>query len=256
MIKVIRNHVITILISMILSCIVWESCYADELPDTDMNTELEDNFVIESESESDQPDSISDPTGQSFNNLYVQNLIVQPPEEVPEEEEEEEIYILTAPHALSSDNVPIIPRDNTLLYYGTFDNRIAWLLLPVSAADQLTTIDGVLTNISSSNITGRLFYEDAFSLTTYENTYFTLISQFSTNLPSTIFSYSFPSYARSYYNNNGRITYADTYGTFQVSQLLPTVDNSRSEKTYDLLFIICLIIGTQYILSFFRLSRR
>lgn len=257
MVKTLRDIFITIVISFVISCFVWEFCFADEIEEEIVIQNEEETILDESQSEfeSDQPDIIPDSTSQSLANLYVENLIVQPVE--PEvEEEEEEILVYTDLASAPQSSLPSIPRDNTVLYRGTFGGRDCWLLLPYGAADSLSTVNGVLVNVGSSNLTGRLLYADELDLSSYEDTFLVLVSQFSTSLPNQVYLYSYSSYSRYYYWNGTRITYTDTYGDFTVSEQVNTESSSTQEKSFLVVLVICLFVGSRYILDFFRLARR
>ena len=246
-----RNHIFVFIISIVISFLVYFDCYADEIVDLPESEVLED---VPAQSESVESDFIPDLSGQSLSNLYVENLIISTPEVEISEEEEEEIYILSPSESFSSRSLPIIPRDNTLLYFGSFDNRDCWALFPQSASDSLCSIDGVLVNLGSSNITGRIFYADAFDLTDFQLSFIVLSSQFSTGTANTVYTYSYPSYVRYYYSNGQRLVNSDSYGFFYVSDIVPTFDTSREQKQYYIILIICLFVGSGFIFS--RLSRR
>lgn len=247
-----RNHIIVFLLSLFISFLLYFDCYADEL-DAQPESEVLDD--VSAQSESIQSDSFSDLSSQSYSNLYVENLIVSPSQdEISEEEEEEEIYILSLDESLSSRSLPIIPRDNTVLYFGSFDNRDCWALFPQSVADSLCSVDGVLINLGNSNITGRVFYSDSFDSSDFELSFLVLSSQFSTQTANSIYQYSYPSYLRHYYDNGTRLVNSDSYGFFYVSDIVPTFDSSREQKQYYIILIICLFVGSGFI--FARLSRR
>lgn len=244
-----RNHLIVILLSLLFSFIFYFDCYADE-----EIIESEVFFDDSAEFEPDQSDIVPDSPGQSFTNLYVENLIVSPSEELEPEEEEEEIYILSSPDEAQRDILPIIPRDNTVLYFGSFGGRDCWALFPLSVADSLITVNGVLINIGANNVTGRVFYSDSLDLSSYDLSFLTLVSQFSTNLPTSVYNYQYGSYVRAYSSNGQRLVYSDSYGNFIVSDIVPTFDNTRSQTEYYILIVICLFVGSGFI--FTRLSRR
>lgn len=257
MVKTLRDIFLTLVISFVISCFVWELCFADEILDESVLQNEEEIILDESQSEyeSNQSDIIPDSTSQSFANLYVENLYVQPVE--PEdEEEEEEVLVYTNLAAAPQSSLPSIPRDNTVLYRGSFGGRDCWLLLPFGASDSLVTLNGVLVNVGSSSITGRLLYSDELDLSSYDDTFLVLVSQFSTNLPGQIYNYSYSSYSRYYFHNGTRITYIDTYGDFIVSEQVNTESSSNQEKITSVLILICLFVGSRYIFDFFRIARR
>lgn len=257
MVKTLRDIFLTLVISFVISCFVWELCFADEIEDEIVLQNEEEIIFDESQSEyeSNQSDIIPYPSSQSFANLYVENLIVQPVE--PEiEEEEEEILVYSDLASAPSNSIPSIPRDNTVLYRGSFGGRDCWLLLPYGASDSLSTVNGVLVNFGASSITGRLLYADELDLTSYNDTFLVLVSQFSTNLPSQIYNYSYSSYSRYYFHNGTRITYTDTYGDFIVAEQVNTESSSNQEKITTVLVLICLFVGSRFIFDFFRIARR
>lgn len=255
MFKIFRDVVITSLLSFFFCAVVFEICYADDVEEVvDFESsvvEMEEDII---DFESDQSDVVPDTTGESLRDLYIKNLIILPKEDEVEEEEEE-VFVYSDSSSLAQNSLPSIPRDNTVLYRGSFSGRDCWLLLPLGSTDTLITINGVLVNVGGSNITGRLFYTDELNLTSYEDTFLVLTSQFSTNLPNQVYLYQYSSYARYYYYNGSRLTYNDTYGDFLVTQQLDTSDNRPTIVTQSLITILLLFVGTSFILGFFRVAR-
>lgn len=256
MVKIIRDVAITALLSFFFCAILFELCYADE---NEVSEEVIENEIvmedINNESEPDQPDVIPDTTSESLRDLYIKNLIILPSEDEVEEEEEEEILVYSDLAQAPANSLPSIPRDNTVLYCGSFAGRDCWLLLPLGSTDSLTTINGVLINVGSSSITGRLFYTDEINLSSYEDTFLVLTSQFSTNLPNQVFLYQYSSFARYYYHNGTRLTYSDTYGDFTVTEQVDTTDNRPLIVLQSLFIALLLFVGCRFILEFFRVAR-
>lgn len=260
--RIVKDCIITTILSFIFASLLFCSAYADEIEvmtDDVLNLESEVNAYYESESGSSpsESDIVSDPENQPLNNLYVQNLIIQSQEEeAPEEEEEEEIYIFNSENEILAASLPSIPRDNTIIYRGTFANNPCWVMFPGSAADSLIVVDGILVNIGSNTVTGRVFSSDTFDISEVNCNYLVIYSQFSTNIPQSNYTYTYPSYLREYYHNGTRITYADTYGNFNVIELTRTNDNTLEYKIFICVFVCLLFVGTGYILSFFRIGKR
>lgn len=250
-----RGTVLTIFLAVFFSLMIWDSVYGEDY-DNFNDDPLEEVYLDESESESLQSgsDFTEDSQVQLLPDLYVQNLIVQAPEPSEPEEEPPEVSILGSPSP-SDSTFPALARSNNYLIRGRFGDSDCWLSLPLSARDTTTVIENRLVNLGSSNITGRIFYSDLIDLSDYELDFLVLTSQYSTNLSSQLYNYQYPSYLRHYFLQNGRITYSDTYGLFEVVEEYPLESTSFDMRFFELYIMIVFFLGAHLIISTFKRYR-
>lgn len=143
---------------------------------------------------------------------------------------------------------------NVLVYYGRFNNRTAVLCLPASYDGQIWIDDqNRLFNVGTGNVVGRLFYGD-FSASDYNYNMFTVGSVLA-NTANTIYTNGSLSYNRAYSVSGGRLVSADTYGTFYVTDVVRTSQDSANERTAMYLLIIIFLGGVGALCSF-KQSRR
>lgn len=194
-------------------------------------------------------DVVLDPeTTQSVQTLIVNQLVL------PAEEEEDEVEIYTLGSQESLEN---LPNKNVLIYKGTFNNHSCYLIFPAQYEQSLfVTEGGVLVNVSASNVVGRIFYDDSFSVTNYSYTTFTLYSVLSTNTPNQVYRYGYPSYAAYYSVGTGNnLTSTNTYGSFYVTEQIDTDRSSLQFEMYMLLIALVIIQGAMMIFSWMRVAK-
>lgn len=97
----------------------------------------------------------------------------------------------------ADDDVISLPEDACVSYKVRVDGNDYTAVFPVSAADSLSVSDGVLLNVGSSTVTGRLF-TDSFDTGTYGNAYVTLYSVLSTSGNTNAYRYGAWSYITRY----------------------------------------------------------
>lgn len=128
---------------------------------------------------------------------------------------------------------------NVVIYEGTWSGRSYRAVFPAEYEQYLiVTDDGYLYNLSGSSVTGRLF-EDEVNYQDYEYSSLILNSVLG-NVASSIYNYGYPSYVRTYYVSNSRITSNDTYGLFKVDRIVRTdsADPVRIGNNYMLILIM------------------
>lgn len=227
----------------------------DPLPVEDIpaaDTVQEDGSIVYDALPADQLDILQNEEDK-LPNLYVHQIIVSPEES--DELDEEEIFILESP-AKASETSPGIPSVNTVIYRGYFGDRPCFIAFPSEFAAVLTVSDGVLVNVGSSTITGRLFYDNELDLTDYSYSLFNLASIFNSNSPNQVYRYGYLSYVRYYHYESGyNLSWSDTYGNFTVEEIIPTRTEGTSENIFYCVLIITLILGMTYIMSWIRFSK-
>lgn len=116
-------------------------------------------------------------------------------------------------------DVVSLPADHVVSYKVRFNGNDYTAVFPVSAADSLSVSDGVLCNVGSSAVTGRLF-TDGFDTGSYGDRYVTLNSVLSTSGNNNAYRYGSWSYVTSYYPNTGTgsssLSSTVTYGNIYV----------------------------------------
>lgn len=91
---------------------------------------------------------------------------------------------------------------NCIRYKGSVNGNSATLLVPYSALSSLVVgEDGLLYNLGSSNIVGRIFYNDVFDNTDYNYVNFTLLPVLGASA-SNVYRYGGTSYISTYYKNS------------------------------------------------------
>lgn len=113
-----------------------------------------------------------------------------------------------------------LPDHDCVWYKGRFDGTEYTLVFPVAYYNQLNVAEnGVLYNLSSSNITGRLFLSDTFDSSDYGYRTFTLYPVFG-NSANQVYNYRSLSYMTRYYESSyDRLTSSNTYGDFVVEDV-------------------------------------
>lgn len=132
-----------------------------------------------------------------------------------EMEASEDIQVLS----LDASNLSLLglPTHDVVCIKGTFGGDDYTLVIPADTYPYLWIgDDGVLYNISSDTITGRLFAGGTFDSTDYEYDNLVL-SPILGQSANTLYSYNYLSYLRHYYQSSGRLTSSTTYGNFYVS---------------------------------------
>lgn len=131
-------------------------------------------------------------------------------------ENPENIQVLSNDIALYS--LLALPDHDVVCIEGTFGGDSYTLVVPADTYPYLWIgDDGVLYNISSNTITGRLFSGGSFDSTDYEYDNLVL-SPVLGQSASTLYSYGCLSYLRHYYVSSGRLTSSSTYGSFYVAE--------------------------------------
>lgn len=133
---------------------------------------------------------------------------------------------------------------NVIIYEGTFDGTDCRLVVPYGQISSLVVIDGYLTNISSTSVTGRMLYnDDELDPDEYDTYSYILNPVYGST--SNVYTYGSFNYQRHYYVNHSsgydRITYTDTYGKFYVDDM--HIYYSSSERLYYAILIIILLLG-------------
>lgn len=110
--------------------------------------------------------------------------------------------------------------DNDFIFTINFNNTDYRVLFPESAREYLVVRDGVLVNLSSSNITGVVLSNDDHSSTiTYHANYLTLVPFTSTSGNTNAYRYGSYSYMTTYYPGTGQtLSSTTTYGLASVTQ--------------------------------------
>lgn len=213
--------------------------------------------VSADESESVSPDALAadssavvledSETTQSVQNLIVNNLVLPVPEE-----EELEVYILGSQASLEH-----IPNQNVVIFQGTFNNRGCYVVFPVSYAASLYVTDGgILTNVSGSNIVGRVFYDDSFSITDYDYTTLTLSSILASGGATASYRYGYPSYITEYRSGSGSSLFSSsTYGNFYVTERIDADVSSVDYEMYLLMVALVIIQGSMMIFGWLRIAK-
>lgn len=216
----------------------------DVLSETDQ-VDGEGSLPGESVSESTQNTEVSDSTVYISNsNVYIQPL--------PDDNDANSVaYYGTA-------DIVSLPSDRCVSYEVTINGTAFTAVFPLSAADSLAVLDGILCNVGSSAVTGRLF-QDSFDTGAYGEYYCTLNSVLSTAGNTNAYRYGAWSYVTYYEpysgtsqtNLSGSNTYCNIYVTespsafseytqFQillvalllVDIVVTIIDTVRKEKRY------------------------
>lgn len=234
-------------LSILLSCILFISlcpvqAYAEDfVPEESF---LENPGV-------DQSEVLVDYSAAQQVQTLVVNQLVMPA--ANEEEEEVEVYTLGSQASLEN-----IPFENVVIFQGTFDGDECFLVFPASAAASFFVTDGgILTNVSGSNIIGRLFRSDTFEVTDYNYTIFTLTPILTSSGATSTYRYDYPSYS-TYYSagsTGNNLASTNTYGNFYVTQRIDTDLTSVDQDIYLLVLLLTLIQGSMFIFSWMRVSK-
>lgn len=127
--------------------------------------------------------------------------------------------VIAAP-VLRAGNSDIGFTDNDYIFTISFNNTDYRVLFPESAREFLVVRDGVLVNLSSSNITGVVLSNDDHSSTiTYHSNYLTIVPFTSTSGNTNAYRYGSYSYMTTYYPGTGQsLSSTTSYGLASVSQ--------------------------------------
>lgn len=161
-------------------------------------------------------------------------------------EDEQEIEILSNVVTLSSGS---LPDHDVFTVTGTFDNTTYTIVFPLEYRPYIwVDSDGVLYNISSSNITGRAFPGGTFDSTSYNYYIFTFRSMLGSNA-STIYNYGYLSSLQYYYRstsgNQQNLTSTTTYGNFYVDEdgIVEYRSLAVDYKSYYVAVVILFVLG-------------
>lgn len=113
---------------------------------------------------------------------------------------------------------------NTVIISGTFGGSSCRLIIPSDSYDQLSVIDGVLCNVGSSAVSGRLLYgSDDLTPSAYDTYSYILNPVYGST--ANVWRYGSFNYRRHYYlytnssTGSQSIQYSDTYGNFIVKDI-------------------------------------
>ena len=138
--------------------------------------------------------------------------------------------------------------NNVIIYEGTWGNTSYRAVFPAEYEQYLIVTDkGYLYNLSGSAVTGRLF-QDEVDYTDYEYSSLILNSVLG-NVASTIYNNGYPSYVRSYYVSNNRVTNTDTYGLFKVDNVVRTDSSDPIRINNNYILILIMLGGLQLLCS-------
>lgn len=129
---------------------------------------------------------------------------------------------------------------NVVVYEGSFNNTECRLFVPYAAFSSLSVIDGVLTNVGNSSLTGRILYNgDEIDVNDYDT--FSYILNPVYNSPSNVYRYGSYNYQRHYYVQSNNIAYSDTYGKFYVDNV--HIYYNDTSRTYYSVLAVILMLG-------------
>lgn len=133
---------------------------------------------------------------------------------------------------------------NVIIYEGSFDGTNCRLVIPYGKISDLIVLDGYLTNIGSSSVTGRILYDDDELDPDDYDTYSYILNPVYGST-SNVYTYGSFNYCRHYYVQHSgvsdRITYTDTYGKFYVDDM--KIYYSSSERLYYAVIVLILLFG-------------
>lgn len=149
-----------------------------------------------------------------------------------------------------------LPSHDCVWFRGTFNGSSYILVFPLESYSSLNVAEnGVLYNLSSGNITGRLFQSETFNSNDYEYRTFTLYPVFG-NSASQVYNNRSLSYMTHYYlGNYDRLTSSTTYGDFTVDEVEVKRSVSVSYRTYYMASAILFLLGV-IVLCLWKSSRR
>ena len=182
-----------------------------------------------------------------------------------EDEEEIEIYHDLVPYSLTSlDDLEgdagiavtaldedSFPDSNVVLLRGTFAGTSYTVLVPMQYYSSLWVDDsGALYNLSSANITCRMFEGDEFDPLDYNYQNLTLAPVLGST-SNTVYRYDYLSYRTRYYENSSGsgLTSATTYGSFHVEEMEIRRSTEIEFKTYYVTVIILFAVGVLILCS-------
>lgn len=143
--------------------------------------------------------------------------------------------------------------NNVVIYEGFWGSESYRAVFPAAYEQYLIiTDDGYLYNVSGSSVTGRLF-QDEVDYESYEYSSLVLSSVLG-NVASTIYSYGYPSYVRTYFDTGTRISFKDTYGLFRVDNVVRT-DSADPVRIGNNYMLVMIMIGGVLVLCFMKKSQ-
>lgn len=129
---------------------------------------------------------------------------------------------------------------NVVIFNGTFNNKNCRLVIPYDSYKYLMIKNGVLINVGSGAVTGKVLYgSDEIYPINYDAYSYILGSVFGNT--SSVLNYGSYNYQRHYYELNSRVVYDDLYGDFTVDDV--KVYYSSDQRLYYLGLIILLFMG-------------
>lgn len=145
--------------------------------------------------------------------------------------------------ALGSADVISLPEDRCISYEVMFNGTAYTAIFPLSAADSLAVSDGVLLNVGSSAVTGRLF-KNSFDTGTYGQWYITLNSVLAANGNTNAYRYGSWSYLTAYspYSGTSQTNLSSdvTYGNFYVVEEPAAFSDF---DTFEVILLSLVVIG-------------
>ena len=227
-------------------------CYADVASDS--NAEVIENYEEFEEDLETFDQSVLVPYLEDIGGLVADIHAQIVPDEVPDQGQYSIMSIdddEVSAFALSDD---FGIDHNVIIYEGTWGGTSYRAVFPAEYEQYLIVTDeGYLYNLSGSSVTGRLF-QDEVDYTDYEYSSLVLNSVLG-NVASTIYNNGYPSYVRSYYLSNGRITNSDQYGLFRVDRIVRT-DSSDPMRITNNYLLILMMIGGMQLLCFMKKSHQ
>lgn len=180
-----------------------------------------------------------------------------PMEDTPENEEDVTILSLSADDAGFYASGISLPTHDVVWVSGTFDGSPYTLVVPVDTYPYLYVGEnGVLYNVSGSNITCRLFPSGTFDPTDYNYRNLTLYPILG-NSASNLYRYDYLSYMTYYYRGSSStsLSSSTTYGNFYVEDIEIQRSLDVSYRTYYVAVSSLFALGV-IILCFWKSSRR
>lgn len=266
-------------ISLILSLLLSFSAYADnvlmpeEVGHYTVSTSLEEDqdyigdeddeeYFLDPEEEEEfyhaSPSEYSK-RNQAYNTGFTESLadyflkLENDPQDI-ETAEEEDVIMLDPMSDINSSPVLLAPLSalsgydddykNTVVLTGRFNGSTCRLVVPYSAWQGLTMVNGVLLNISNTAITGRLLYGSE-EITPSGYTTYNYILNPVYGSTANVWRYGSFNYQRRYYlytnptTGSQSIQYIDTYGAFYVDDV--KIHYSSSERSYYALMILFVV---------------
>lgn len=137
---------------------------------------------------------------------------------------------------------------NVVVFHGIFNGYDCDLVIPYDSYKYLTVQNGILINVGSSAVTGKILYDgDILDPAEYDSYVYTLQPIYGST--TNVFNYGSFNYRRHYYVTAGaggdRITYQDMYGNFTVDDV--DVYMSSGERVYYLLLIMLIFGGISHL---------